>query len=119
MYRTPTRARAQAFHRQGGRCFYCSVRMWTDDVLAFAARYGLPRSAAMWLQCTAEHLHARQDGGRDASGNVVAACRWCNHRRHSRRVVAPAPEEYAKLVTRRVQAGRWHVEAVHRSCVMR
>lgn len=102
------RVRTAAYRRQSGRCFYCRVLMWTDDCAAFAARHALPARIAKWLQCTAEHLRARCDGGRDVPGNIVAACRLCNHRRHAQRKVAPPPTEYQARVQRRIKHKRWH-----------
>jgi len=103
-----SRIRSKALQFQDGRCFYCSVLMWTDDCAAFTRRHGLPPRLAKWLQCTAEHLQARQDGGRDSTGNIAAACRLCNHRRHAQRKLAPPPEKYRALVQRRVSRNRWH-----------
>jgi hypothetical protein len=46
MTRSLSRIRSEAFRRQAGRCFYCSVLMWTDDYVAFAKRHGMsPRAA--------------------------------------------------------------------------
>jgi 5-methylcytosine-specific restriction endonuclease McrA len=112
MTKSLSKSRSVRFRRQGGRCFYCSVLMWTDDCVAFARRHGLSPRAARWLQCTAEHLQARQDGGRDATENIAAACRLCNHRRHARRKAAPAPEAYRALVRKRVSRKAWHYPEV-------
>ena len=106
------RARSAAFRRQAGRCFYCGVLMWLDDGASFAARHGLPRGITRWLQCTAEHLRARRDGGPDSPGNVVAACHCCNLRRHKGRKVAPTPESYRSLVRKRISRKRWHLPQV-------
>ena len=103
-----SRIRSRALQLQGGRCFYCSVLMWTDDCAAFANRHRLPPRLAKWLQCTAEHLQARQEGGRDSIKNIAAACRVCNHRRHAQRRIAPTPEEYRALVRKRVSKKAWH-----------
>ena len=51
---------------------------------------------------------AKQDGGLDTPENIVAACRWCNSRRHKRKTV-PAPEAYLQLVQQRIRRGRWHI----------
>ena len=112
MAKSLLRIRLDVFHRQAGRCFYCNVLMWTDDCVAFAKRHGLSPRAARWLQCTVEHLCARQDGGRDSRRNIAAACRLCNHRRHAQRKIAPTPEKYRSLVQRRVSRKRWHVPQV-------
>ena len=103
-----SKIRSRALQIQGGRCIYCSVLMWSDDCAAFAKRHGLSLRAARWLQCTAEHLQARQAGGGDSIKNIAAACRVCNHRRHARRKSAPTPEEYRALVRKRVSRKAWH-----------
>lgn len=107
-----SKIRSEALRLQGGRCFYCTVLMWTDDCTAFARRHGLSPRLAKWLQCTAEHLQARQDGGRDFSANIAAACRLCNHRRHAQRKVAPTPEQYRALVRKRVSRRGWQFREV-------
>lgn len=97
-----------AFVAQRGRCFYCSRPMWEHDPQQFAARHGVRQRVARHFQCTAEHLLARQDGGRDEACNIVAACRLCNARRHAgRSETAPTAEAYRARVQRRVAAGRW------------
>lgn len=108
--------RAQAFNRQGGRCFYCGVSMWTDDAHRFARRHRLTIGEASPLKCTAEHLQARADGGADTSNNIVAACLLCNRRRHQSREPRQPPD-YRQHVRRRVQAQRWHSASVFRAGV--
>lgn len=108
MAKSLLRSRLNAFRRQAGLCHYCGVLMWAADGDSFARKHGLSAKAARWLQCTAEHLLARHDGGSDNPANIVAACRVCNMRRHSRRKVAPTPEKYQTLVRNRVSRKRWH-----------
>jgi hypothetical protein len=102
------RFRLDAFRRQAGRCYYCTAPMWLEDAPAFARTYGLTDRAARLLQCTAEHLHAKRDGGADSMHNVVAACRFCNGKRHWGRKVAPSATTYLRLVRSRLAQGRWH-----------
>lgn len=99
---TLRRLRTLAFHAQQGRCYYCSRSMWlhSPDELGLRKRSSLPR------QCTAEHLIARQDGGKDAIENVVAACWLCNQRRHRRKRQRGA-NDYRAFVQRRIASGRW------------
>ena len=96
------RLRADAFARQNGLCFYCGQPMWLDDCAAFAREYGLTLRQARRRQCTAEHLIARKDGGRESASNIVAACRGCNQTRH-RRKLPPPP-----LLWRAIQSRRGH-----------
>ncbi|WP_245851516.1 HNH endonuclease [Pseudomonas segetis] len=60
----------------------------------------------MHFQCTAEHLRARQDGGKDSSLNIAAACKRCNRLRHSRKT-APSPSDYQRFVQKRLNTGGW------------
>ena len=107
-----TRNRLSSFLRQEGRCIYCRVLMWWDDIKSFTARHGMSLRAARPLQCTAEHLVPKCDGGGDDATNIVAACRRCNQARHRRKVV-PAPKPYGLEVQRRVGRGKWHDRCVH------
>lgn len=96
--------RLQAFQQQGGRCWYCDVRMWhlSPAELPIVSIRGASR-----LRCTAEHLVARCDGGKDEASNVVAACAHCNHTRHKRKN-PPNPEVYLVDVRKRLSRGGWH-----------
>lgn len=97
--------RRQAFNRQSGFCYYCDVRMW----LSSPEELGLTErsAAARRLQCTAEHLVPRSDGGRNSVTNIVAACAHCNHTRH-RLKRPPEPPQYRAKVRGRVALGGWH-----------
>lgn len=103
------RLRRQAFMAQNYRCFYCLFPMWERNPGQFALDHGLKPRLAKHLKCTAEHLMARQDGGGNTLENIVAACLWCNGRRHSARVHnAPDPATYKAKVTALIAKGRWH-----------
>ena len=99
--------RINAFARQFGRCCYCLLRMWLDNIQEFAESLGLTLGEAKRLQCTAEHLKARKDGGTDSKDNIAAACLHCNRQRHWFRP-APAPDCYKQLVQKEMRKGRWH-----------
>lgn len=99
--------RKAALLRQKGRCFYCSLPIWEDDVNAFMKQYGLSERQARALRATAEHLVARQDGGRDTPDNIAAACPRCNFSRHRRRQ-ALSPAKLQERVRSRMSSGRWH-----------
>ena len=101
--------RRRAFDQQHGFCHYCGLPMWEADESAFAARFSLSVGLTRSLRSTAEHLVARCDGGRDERSNIVAACLWCNQRRHLGRCeTAPSAEAYLQRVTRRTASGLWH-----------
>jgi hypothetical protein len=107
MPNTLSKSRIAAFKRQNECCYYCDMPIWLRNFNAFAAKHGLTKRQSLHLQCTAERLVARQDGGTDGRDNIVAACRFCNLRRHRGRS-APSPETYQKQVQRRLDGGRWH-----------
>lgn len=99
--------RIQAFHRQSGRCIYCNCPMWQSSPEKFAHEHHVTPKQARAFRCTAEHLHARRDGGTNASGNIVAACSFCNSQRH--RAAHPlAPDAYRAKVQHRMEKGGWH-----------
>ena len=98
-----------ACQRQHGRCFYCGLLMWERRPDEVMRRYGISARLASTLQCTAEHLVARCEGGADTRSNIVAACGLCNHRRHKgRSKSAPQWAPYKQRVDKRMAAGKWH-----------
>lgn len=103
--------RRAAFARQNGRCHYCGFPMWLEDPAELSAPFGLSDRESARLQCTAEHLVARQDGGGDGADNIVAACRFCNVTRH-RLSSPPDPVRYRLRVLCRLNAGRWHPKSL-------
>jgi 5-methylcytosine-specific restriction endonuclease McrA len=91
---------------QGGRCYYCGLPIWDEAVGAESGASAAEKLAPKSLRCTAEHLHARSEGGGNQAHNIVAACWYCNTRRH--RAKRPlAPEAYRLLVQQRMAAGKW------------
>lgn len=102
--------RQSAFHAQNSCCFYCGLPMWeTAHEIEFASRYKLSPKLIALCRSTAEHLHARQDGGKDSPHNIAAACKFCNATRHKGRAKnAPSPRQYKALVQRRIAQGKWH-----------
>lgn len=92
--------------QQSFRCYYCQAPVWEQDESAFVAKYGVSRRQAALLRCTAEHLHARSEGGRDTRYNIVAACLHCNTTRHKAREPLQ-PDAYRARVLRRVAQGCW------------
>ena len=105
------RHRHSAYLAQSRRCFYCGLPMWLSNPDSFATAHGITPGQARLLKCTAEHLEARQDGGQDTKQNIVAACFWCNQRRHKRKR-APDPDDYRLLVQQRLNKGRWHSQSL-------
>ena len=106
------KSRLLAFERQNGRCYYCNAPVWLEKIAEFAAKFGISLRQATQLQCTAEHLVARHDGGSDSSENIVAACWFCNSRRHRRKSV-PSPRAFRKFVSKRIKQFKWHPKQLH------
>lgn len=107
-------ARNSAFHRQNGRCYYCSFPMWLTDRAGFAVAHGLTLGQTSRFQATGEHLLAQQDGGGHGA-NVVAACHHCNQSRHRFRPrAAPNPDRFRALVQSRVKHLHWHPRELFR-----
>lgn len=104
------RLRTDAFQAQKGRCCYCGMPMWnaSPDELAV---FGLRARTVAPLRCTAEHLIAQQDGGKDVAGNIAAACWLCKQRRHQRKS-PPPPDEYRVFLQKRLAKGKWHPPGV-------
>ncbi len=99
--------RKQAAQQQGWRCFYCLLPMWDHSPREFIVHYGLSPGLAKRFQCTAEHVEARCDGGKDVAPNIVAACLFCNTTRHKAKHPMDAAK-HASVVQSRLAKGRWH-----------
>ena len=91
---------------QGGRCYYCGLPMWDDAAEKASLRKANEMAGPKILRCTAEHLHARSDGGGNSADNIVAACWYCNNLRH-RRKRPLSPEAHRHRVQQRMAAGKW------------
>lgn len=102
-----SKPRLDAFHHQAGLCYYCKSPMWLNAIEDFAITHDISLSAAARFQCTAEHLIARCDGGSNRKNNIVAACRFCNSKRHQRKI-PPSPFKYRVQIQRRLKQGKWH-----------
>ena len=105
--------RHAAFLRQNTRCWYCTCPMWEADPADFAMAVGTTRKQARLLQCTAEHLVAKCEGGKDVATNIVAACRYCNVGRHKAKNPLPAQAMVGR-VRKLVAQERWLPQGLHR-----
>lgn len=104
--------RLRSATKQNNRCFYCGLPMWhSANQSKFSQIYNLSDMHTWWLQCTAEHLIAKSDGGGNERSNIAAACRYCNEKRHQYRN-PPTSKEYKKLVTGRIAKGKWFPESL-------
>ena len=99
--------RTAAYYRQNGLCFYCFKPMWLHSVDEFASTHSISIKQANHFQCTGEHLAAHSEGGNAPQKNIVAACKFCNLKRHARSV-PPDPGSFANLVHRRLAKGAWN-----------
>ncbi|MGZ8220847.1 MAG: HNH endonuclease [Methylobacter sp.] len=81
--------------------------MWSGNPHEFASKHKITLGQAKRFQCTGEHLRAHQDGGSSKQHNIVAACLFCNQKRHSRKE-PPPPDQYKELIHQRMSQGRWH-----------
>jgi 5-methylcytosine-specific restriction endonuclease McrA len=109
-------SRNKAFKNQHGLCFYCELPMWKDDSELFSKQFNITKKQALMFQCTAEHLLAKQDGGKDHQPNIVAACKYCNHKRHARKKPKD-PVTYKSYVTNRLKHGGWNAPAISKSYI--
>jgi hypothetical protein len=92
------RHRRAAFIEQDRCCYYCERRMWWSSPGELGPRLDLN------LKCTAEHLHARCDGGSNSRANIVAACLRCNAGRHA--VPQPLDAHSYRTQVRRTMVGQ-------------
>lgn len=99
--------RHRAYLMQEGKCYYCGLPTWEKCPLPVAERMGLAPSHVGGLKCTAEHLKARSEGGKDTQKNIVVACLCCNSKRHQVRQPLH-PKNYKQFVQKRMNRGDWH-----------
>jgi len=99
--------RKRAALEQGWRCYYCQLPMWDSSPEEFMKRHGMPPALTKRFQCTAEHVNARCDGGKDVAANIVAACLFCNATRHKAKHPLDAIK-HASVVRSRMAKGKWH-----------
>lgn len=111
MTRCIARPRQLAYERQQGCCYYCGMPMWLRSAGELTSRFSLSDRQAELLRCTAEHLHARRDGGGNAQSNIAAACLYCNRGRHARKR-PPSPEQFSNFVRSRILRARWHSDSL-------
>jgi hypothetical protein len=116
MQTTLTKSRIKAFILQQERCIYCELPMWLDNYEVFAKKYKITTKGAALFKCTAEHLLAKQDGGRDVESNIVAACHFCNQRRHKCKKPKD-PISYKQFVSSRLGKGKWNSVLISRRCI--
>ena len=97
--------RRVAYERQCGLCHYCGLPMIPLEAIDhFSTNLALSPKQALAVTATAEHLHARCDGGTDTEENIAAAHLVCNQRRHHLHP-APDPEKFKALVQRQLAQG--------------
>ena len=95
------------FSRLGGGGRREQVAALVRILTHFAIEQKLTVNQARRLQCTAEHLCARKNGGGDTAVNIAAACLFCNRHRHIRKAEL-TPEQFQVHVSKRMACGGWH-----------
>ena len=80
--------------------------MWEDSPNELAVRYQVSTTQLKPLKSTAEHLQAKQNGGKDIKANIVAACLFCNSHRHKSKNPKDALS-YKEKVKLRMIKGSW------------
>ena len=100
------KSRQKAFQQQSGCCIYCYKPMWIGCLEDFAIQFRITRRQAKFYQCTAEHLLARQDGGKNGLNNIAAACKYCNQQRHKSKLPLH-PVKYQQYVQGKVSKNCW------------
>lgn len=93
------RARERAFLAQRGRCHYCGFPTWLYMPQELTEPFGLSEPQARRLQCTAEHLKPKCEGGSDSPENLVAAYAHCNHTRRKRDTGVGRPSDVRSYAT--------------------
>jgi hypothetical protein len=104
---TLRKLRRQAAQKQTWLCFYCRLPTWDAGPTEFLGQYAISPGLAKRFQCTAEHLEAKCDGGKDVQINIVAACIFCNATRHKAKNPLNATK-HAAVVRLRMAKGKWH-----------
>ena len=104
--------RKRSFLHQNGYCYYCNQPMWNSEPTEFSKKHSITIKQARQLQCTGEHLLAHSLGGSATNKNIVAACTYCNRKRHQR-VNNLSPTAYKLLVTKRLEKKGWHGLILH------
>ena len=103
--------RLAAFKKQAGKCYYCSYPMWLINPEGFSNKHKITLAQAKMFQCTAEHLTARCDGGKDNKKNIVAACLYCNNTRHlSSNPLTPS--KYKERVKKQIRKKKWNSKVI-------
>ncbi len=87
--------------------------MWLHDPQVFAKKYKITTKQVQLFKCTAEHLKAKQEGGKDSESNIVAACHYCNQKRHKYKS-PKEPISYKQYVTNRLEKGKWNLCMMHK-----
>jgi 5-methylcytosine-specific restriction endonuclease McrA len=99
--------RTQAFIKQKGLCYYCQFPMWNKDPSEVLKKYNVSMKNLAHFKCTGEHLIAHSEGGSAKQSNIVAACWYCNSKRHQRKK-QPNDIQFQKFVQYRIKLSRWN-----------
>jgi 5-methylcytosine-specific restriction endonuclease McrA len=101
------KVRTVAYLSQNKKCYYCGHPMWSDSIDRFAKSQGISTKQAKYFQCTGEHLIPHSVGGDSKRHNIVAACFFCNTKRHEAKKALTATL-FKQKVLKRVNKGFWN-----------
>lgn len=101
------KVRTNAYHHQNKKCYYCGHPMWSSSLENFAKSHKISPKQAKHFQCTGEHLMPHGEGGNAKQKNIVAACDFCNKKRHKTKKALSATL-YKQKVQSRVSKGAWN-----------
>ncbi len=99
--------RSKAFIKQNGLCYYCQFPMWNKEPSEILSKYNVSIKNLVHFKCTGEHLIAHCEGGSAKHSNIVAACWFCNSKRHQRKKT-PNDTQFLKYVRYRIKSGKWN-----------
>jgi 5-methylcytosine-specific restriction endonuclease McrA len=103
--------RTKAFIKQNGLCYYCHLPMWNISTKELSIKFKVSKKNLSNFKCTGEHLTPHSEGGSANQSNIVAACWFCNSKRHQRKTI-PNDEEYHRFVQKRVHLGKWNTNYI-------
>lgn len=81
--------------------------MWNKEPSEVLKKYNVSIKNLVHFKCTGEHLIAHSEGGSAKQSNIVAACLFCNFKRHQRKK-RPNDIQFQNYVMYRVKSGKWN-----------
>lgn len=82
--------------------------MWNIEPSEILSKFIVSANNLKHFKCTGEHLIAHCEGGPANQSNIVAACWFCNSKRHQRKI-AIGLKQYKNHVLKRLKKGKWNI----------